>query len=220
MGALKLQQHRAGTIRRVVRVSGHFVCGLCRNHYADMRVARGCLEQCWEDVLAMDPVVAKKHHGHQIHRCRFCARDYEARLNAEYCARECKSKMNRKQLAEVKLGDIEEQPQTKRKFSRKMLLQSVMPLSSGKKKPIKITDPIQEVRVHATVPPMAFERPDRMPVDHTEPVIDQSVSAGNRPKKPKTADIFYRDQAKYVCTVCHAKFFTKLEVTNCWEAHE
>lgn len=220
MGALKLYQRRAGTIRRVVRVSGHFVCGLCRNPYAELRVARGCLEQCWDDVLALDPVLLKKYHGQLEHRCRFCARDYLARDEAERCAEECMGKSNRKAQAEAKLGGAEERPLVRQKFSRKMLMKSVVPVTTLKKKLMKNkveTGPVDPVFLDA---PPVEDGPAGRSGNNNEPIVDRSVAAGVAPKKPKPSDIFYRDGAKYVCQLCHKKYFTKLEVTDCWEAHE
>lgn len=31
---------------------------------------------------------------------------------------------------------------------------------------------------------------------------------------------FFRDGARYVCTKCKSKFFTKLEVEACFDSHE
>lgn len=47
----------------------------------------------------------------------------------------------------------------------------------------------------------------------------QGTSGSNFHGKKNPDKKFFRDGAKYVCAVCKAKFFTKLEVESCWDQH-
>lgn len=91
MGALQLSSMRAGTIRRVIRRGSTFICGLCRSTYTAEGEAQSCIQGCWSELLALDPVIVKRRLIGVAYRCRFCARDYQARGEAASCAAECKA---------------------------------------------------------------------------------------------------------------------------------
>ncbi len=222
MGTEKLHLKRAGMIRRVVRVEGRFVCGLCRSFYDHPNDAHDCLSSCWQETLAMDPVIVKRDRGRLLLRCLFCARDYDNRSAVLRCADECKRAKLRKAMAESKIiGD--ENFQSNRRPLRK-LRPVIVQLAPVKKKPkISKTENKQE-QIAEVVSETSITTADanESPIvgDLTSvPAKDESKNIESA-KKKKPSEVFYRDQAKYVCTVCHEKYFTKLEVSNCYEAHE
>jgi len=223
VGALKLQQKRVGTIRRVVRVSGRFVCGLCRNFYDDIIDAHDCLGACWKETLAMDPVVVKRDHGRILHRCLFCARDYNNRSEVLRCAEDCKKLKLRKALAESKCEELKFRS-TNRRVPKKLRPVVVSTLPKKRKVNVVTLDPkmahdLKSV-LEDTVPRAdANERPIDAG-DVAEVLGSEGSGVTGRNKKKKPSAVFYRDQAKYVCTVCHEKYFTKVEVTGCYEGHE
>jgi hypothetical protein len=222
MGAEKLHLKRAGIIRRVVRVEGRFVCGLCRSFYDHPSDAHECLSSCWQETLAMDPVIVKRDRGRLLLRCLFCARDYDNRSAALRCADECKRQKLRKAMAESKIiGD--ENFHTNKRPLRK-LRPVIVPLTPVKKKlknskaEINQEQPAEVVLEASVTTADANESPIVADVT-SAPEKDESKNVEST-KKKKPSEVFYRDQAKYVCTVCHEKYFTKLEVSNCYDAHD
>lgn len=232
MGALKLQQ-RAGTIRRVVRVSGQFVCGVCRNSYEDLHAARGCLERCWQEFLDLNPVIVKKVNGLLMHRCRYCARDYEDGSRAHQCAEQCRQQLERKTAAEARVAGIEDKLPVKKPTrtpgSKRAVARVVMPTPAVRKKQAlnvvpSASSPEVDKLVEDAASTITADANEKA-VEPLAPAPPSADAAGADPvagdvKKKKPSDIFYRDQAKYVCTVCHQKYFTKVEVTNCYDSHE
>ena len=223
MGAERLQQKRAGTIRRVVRVSGRFVCGLCRNLYEHPSDAHDCLSSCWEETLAMDPVVVKRDRGRLLLRCLFCARDYDNRSAVLRCADECKRQKLRKAMAESKIIGPESFVTNRRPIRK--LRPVIVPIVPVKKK-LKIAkvtlEKVQAVADHSeelVTTADANERPVEAG-DVAAVLAKDAPQNAETSKKKKPSEVFYRDQAKYVCTVCHEKYFTKLEVSNCYDSHE
>ncbi len=223
MGAVRLQQRRAGTILRVVRVSGRFVCGLCRNLYDHPTDAHDCLSTCWQETLAMDPVVVKYERGRLLLRCLFCARDYDNRSAVLRCADECKRQKLRKAMAESRIAGPEDLP-TNRRSVRK-LRSVIVPVAPVKRKPkspqaieavSEVNEPIAD-DLETTAD--SNEKPVAAGDLATVQINDESLDT-DKSKKKKPSEVYYRDQAKYVCTICHEKYFTKVEVSNCYDAHE
>jgi hypothetical protein len=223
VGVEKFQQKRAGTIRRVVRVEGRFVCGLCRNFYDHPIDAHDCLNSCWEETLAMDPVVVKRDHGRLLLRCLFCARDYDNRSAVLRCADECKRQKLRTAMAELK-STGPENLQSNRRPVRK-LRPVIVPMT-----PVKKKGKSPKIALEKDQPPEVDSEELVTTADANERPIEAGDVAGvlakeepqnaDPTKKKKPSEVFYRDQAKYVCTVCHEKYFTKLEVSNCYDSHE
>lgn len=53
-----------------------------------------------------------------------------------------------------------------------------------------------------------------------EPAEELAAAAAKTKKKKRPAEMFYRDSAKYACTICNERYFTKNEVTACFEKHD
>jgi len=222
MGALRQQQKRAGTIHRVVRVSGRFVCGLCRNLYDHYGDAQDCLGSCWQETLAMDPVIVKHVNGRFLLRCLFCARDYQNRSAVLRCADECKRQKLRKAMAESRLSAAEPHLKTRRQVRK--LRSVIIPVASIKKKikPQKSESSGEQFNSQALEELVTRADANESPVEVGDiaNVVNKDTKQIDAPKKNKPSAVFYRDQAKYVCTVCHEKYFTKIEVSNCYDGHE
>jgi hypothetical protein len=225
LGAHKLVQERAGTIRRVVRVEGQFVCGVCRSAYDDLPSARGCLEGCWDSFLHLNPVITKKVSGRVQHRCRFCARDYDNNAAARQCAEQCRQNLMRKIAAEARVADKEDSMPVRKPLRnngpKRAVTRVVMPAAPVRRKPAPAVVP----DAGPAVDDLVEDAVSTITADANEKTVEPAAMepAANAPaagKKKKPSEVFYRDQAKYVCTVCNEKYFTKVEVTKCYDSHE
>lgn len=209
--ALSMQMTRAGSIRRVVRRGRLYICGICRRHFDDLHEAQSCVAQCWSDVLSLDPVIVKLRGPLTAFRCRFCARDFATRGLARQCAVDCRDRRVALEALERELDELDGDKPPRRPRPRPVKLQGVKP------------PPRPAVKAKA---PVAAEAalPNPIAADATAPAAAAPVQSDAAPegkeKKKKPKDMFYRDGARYVCQVCHAKYFTKDEVVKCFEAHE
>lgn len=221
LGAPKHQQ-RAGTIRRVVRVAGQFVCGICRQSYEELPAAYGCLDRCWQEFLSLDAVIMRTQGGTPSYRCRICARDYAHREQAQSCAAQCKERMRRKAVLEDKLTTKEENIP---KRTPLRLVQAVR-LAAKQAVPVRKTPPPKMIPAEPDIQRPAPELIGVITADANERAVEpavllpEGVEEAAKPKKKKPSAIFYRDNAKYACTVCNERYFTKVEVTKCYESHE
>lgn len=219
MGSACLNPARAGTIRRVVRHGSDFMCGLCRSHYRSSSRAEGCLETCWRRLLGFDPVIEKRTPFNRSFRCRFCARDHLTRKDGENCARDCRTKQAGRLEAERRLWDwdatghkrprVKLKPLSARPIMARTSRHLSMPRGTGEK--LESHQPLgMETPIHADLgspPPQESAAPEA-----------EAAAEGKAKKKPDT--VFYRDGAHYVCNICKEKYFTRIEVKKCFDAHE
>ena len=208
-----LHANRAGTIKRVIRQGATFVCGLCRSTYQREGTALECLETCWIEILALDPVIVKPRSASVAFRCRFCARDHESRDAALDCADDCRDRHEFEFASEREMFASDSGVARARPKKRGLAVvrrMAVVP-KAAKAGKISVAEAGNSVAVDVdSVMASAAAVPAAEPV---------AVAAADAPKKPKPDKVFYRDQAKYVCTVCHEKYFTKIEVTKCYDGH-
>jgi hypothetical protein len=216
---------RLAGLRRVVRRGDTFICGVCRSCYDDEREALSCIDRCWQETLQLDPVVLARRALKSCYRCRFCARDYNARQAAESCARDCLASRQAKYAREAELSDLGgDLPPPPRRTPRARPVFMAQPMARSlprSKRPVEDAPVPQDdgslngdtvnadVRLKASEPPAIVEAPS------TEPKAEA-------PKKPKATDDsekFYRDGAQYVCKECSKKHFTRIEVIKCYDEH-
>lgn len=221
MGAAPLNTSRAGTVRRVVRRGKVFICGLCRSHHADLDEAKGCVRQCWADLLALDPVIRKPRVNYALYRCRFCARDYRTRNEAMTCASECRAMQKERQALERELEREEGQPAGK-KPRLGLARPALIPVAPRPRPAPKVAPPEVPSKAPAPIDVDATSVPAAAPALDSVPDPGPAVAADEEKKKKKDASkgAFYRDGAKYVCHHCHEKYFTKNEVVKCFDGHE
>ncbi len=220
MGALQLQPSRAGTVRRIIRRGVHFACGLCRSDYLVEGQAQSCVQRCWGDLLALDPVIRKRRFITTAYRCRFCARDYATHGDAEGCAKACRTQHVWRHEHEQSLTDQSTLPPPKRQKAKPTTPYLAM---------VRLAPPPRKgVAAKAKAKTAGEEasetgNPINADIDTMPPGVDPPgpAAAEAKPKAPraKNSKAFYRDGARYVCSECHAKYFTKGEVEGCFAGH-
>ena len=224
---------RAGTIRRVIRRGYQFICGLCREIYLDPRQAQGCLSQCWQELLRLPPVIQRtKGNLKRPFRCRFCARDHQSLKCANACANDCLSAARQRYEMERKeLPLIETKPlKLRRKGPRAVPSLRVQP-PPLKRKPHEASRQDDGPAFDVTINVDAGREP-AAPMDVTPEAQLQEGATQTEPSqqgavplpqaegdKTKPKDKFYRDAAKYACTVCNERYFTRVEVEQCYDSH-
>ncbi len=217
---------RAGTIRRVVRRGQTFICGMCREQHGELAPAEQCVVTCWAAVLAMDPVIARRHGLRTSFRCRFCARDYRERHQAHICAHDCRHKFIARHDQEQDLTLHDDPGANRRRYQPKpkAVLQAAprhpkaaaaaaaAPSTLSGAAPISV-DTVQKPEKQA--PPPAVAAPAPAPTVEAAPAA--AKDAGSR---WKDKEVFYRDGARYICRGCDTKYFTKEDVFACFEKHQ
>lgn len=228
MGAISLHlSNRAGTIRRVVRVSGRFVCGICRRSHGEAPEAQDCVRACWEELLTLDPVIVR----FKAFRCRFCARDHQERKKAYRCAEDCRTKQLRLSDIEDDLDEEDDGPE-RRKFKPRSVVQPMTMRPAARPAPRAVKSqaasgmPNRDLNpISVDVAKVATPAPAPAPVEAApaaEPAGEADGgggAAGKKAKKKSTGHMYYRDGARYVCQECNAKYFTKDEVEKCFSSH-
>jgi hypothetical protein len=96
-------------IKRVIRLNGMFVCGVCRRARGDEASAAACLERCLANWLGSAPPVNEVKDGAagpKQFRCGFCKRVYTKRNEAQACADACRNQTKQAVEAERKLSPV------------------------------------------------------------------------------------------------------------------
>lgn len=230
MGALKetyLNPNRAGTIRRIIRRGHHYLCGLCRSGFEIEGEALGCLQECWSELLSLEPLLIRRRGRGVIYRCRFCARDYRQVPDAEECAAECRDRHVHRYELELLAHDVVEAPRPLRKIARPVpppvrLAPPPKKLKS-KAKAKDDANPANPVNADVAVKPQGSLQdaaPSDGPVVETPEEAAPEAAEGAPAKKKRPDKSHFRDGAKYVCVECKTEYFTKLEVETCFNGHD
>ena len=104
-------QQRAGFIARVITFGTQHVCGVCRSRFFDRWQAESCLDNCWGELLDLDPVIRQLTHDTMIFKCRFCARRHDHFQRAKTCAEACRTHFQHKHALERQvLGELADMP--------------------------------------------------------------------------------------------------------------
>jgi hypothetical protein len=211
--------NRNSPIKIVYRQGKKFVCGMCRNTYQSAKEAKSCLRDDIERMVNLQPVQVVKRGDEIAYRCSICARDYDNHEQAFSCARECKYELDKKRVLEEKITGIPLKPPDLKKFTKRapvaISIQQVTKLSLKRKdlehKPASIDESVKA--------PTQLEE-----LTSAEAKGAEKSAAPQASKKPAAKVIndrekFYREDAKYVCSSCNKKFFTKIEVEQCFDGH-
>lgn len=228
-------------IKRVVPVAGGFCCGICRTVHPTLSAASGCVQTCWDAQLQAQPTVAIRKGMFTLHRCRFCKREYADFADAANCAAQCSedlvAKANREAAEAAELPAPRE-----KKFASKALPYTV---DARTVSPVTLHEMTKTVLMPFQVRNVLINQRAMKPLLNAVLKHASAIAIGKRgltghrqeggdsmahgtegkpaEQKPMTAKDpgkkFFRDGAKYVCSVCKAKFFTKIEVEACWEKH-
>ncbi len=220
---------RAGAIKRVIRRGRKFFCGLCRTFYGQEDQAVGCLTECWGELLRLDPVLPRRHGMSMVYRCRFCARDFVKRQAARGCAAECRGRAEERHEADMGLLASDDVTPAARPFKRRVAAPSLMVAAPLRRKLVRtapVAGPTMEPVAQSPAPAAAEPSPGPAApaaapgaLDSTVPVAGAAAAGPAPAKKVKGDQAFMRDGAEYVCTACSKRYFTKLEVTSCFESH-
>jgi len=211
-------------IKRVLPQDGLFICGICQETHDDWSEALHCLRNCWSAFLTLAPVVVRRMGLKTLYRCRYCARAYQSHAQANLCSVECFD-IHCRQF-DLEWGLLELVPTTEKKRRPQKLVAVVqkappkLPRQPKKSEentviaPDESSAPPAPANAAASPTPPAEAAPQSSPAKAPEPAPPAAPSG----KKGKETG-FYRDGARYVCEVCNSKFFTKEEVSACFNSH-
>lgn len=199
---------------RAVRVGNHFICGICRRRFDSEGKAWHCVDQCWNRLLSLDPVVMGRRNFKQRFFCRFCAREFTAKAAAEKCAGECLRDLSAKRQRERALADyesedhpIDPQPQaTSRGTEPNSVVLNAQPQVLHK---VVITNPL----------PKPEPEPEELGDVSSESSVAEPASTRQTPRDVPDEEKFFRDAAKYACKECSVRYFTRAEVIRCYDGH-
>lgn len=229
-------------IRRVVPTAGGFFCGICRAIHPTWTAASLCVASCWNAQLQAQPTVAIRKGIFTLHRCRFCKREYPDSIDAANCAAQCSEDLIAQSNREANEatqdyagGDRHPVPPKKFKYT----------VDATTVSPVTMHGMVKTVLMPFQVRNALYNQKAMKPILNAVMKSASGIAIGKRPlgrshhdegdnmahdseKKPQASATpvnkdpnkkFFRDGARYVCSVCRTKFFTKLEVEGCWEKH-
>lgn len=218
---------RQPTVRRVLKLGGHAVCGLCRCRYKDLADAQHCLLSCWDRVLHSYPLIHRVtgykpttgiDSSKSVFRCRFCSRDYYTEQEGLSCARNCLKIAHDNMTRAHNLPPSELPEKTRRTFGsdeQKVKIEYISKYNFKRKTPEPEPEVVEELDV-----PNIMDSGD--PHSH-EGYQPKSVEGIEAPKEERNKDFypkpFLRQNAKYRCAYCLTDFFTKMEVEQCFDSH-
>lgn len=207
-------------MRRVFRQENRYYCGICRTFHDNVEEANHCLETCWKAVLTRAPWTTVKRVGKIAFACIYCQRTFPTAQQATLCAEECASRMtitglDGRDLSPIKVKHVFAKPNVK----------------STVNFPFKIGG--QNHSQHDLVTPISE---DLSPIAGSDTKLEASTSTIQTPEPaaPKAQPAaaapvekapierskkYEREGAKYVCLICHKKYFEKVAAEKCFDAH-
>ena len=222
MGKIRvLERQGLPTIRKVIRVGrSAFICGVCRRQHRNLVLANDCMNQCWLEVQELYPLVFQRRVGSSPHfRCRFCSRDYEKREDGLACASDCKAKKNRLHFLESQMMNLPITIKKRPRIRYAPMSTTVLSRFSFKNQDHKVADVEKEKgEAEAVIPIEPVVEMDAAPAP-VQPKVDPEPEEEARRHRSEYKKEWIRKDAKYQCCHCLDKFFTKKEVTNCFESH-
>ncbi len=199
---------RVPVIRKIIRHSSFFWCGICRNKHDNEDEALECLDSCWTKILHGEHVLPVYDRSKVRYKCIFCSRVHKDEPLALECAEECLDLRKNKHYADMKAFQIPvseyyvERPPIVPRVKQQVKLDLIPKYHFAKK--------TEKTEAEAS-PAVEESQPDWI----GKGVIDDR-KARTKADFPK---IFIRNAAKYQCTYCHTDFFTKMEVEACFAKH-
>ncbi len=225
-GAVKSQQKNSTTapaknvykeVPNIIKKEENFVCGVCTTEYSDYKASLMCLSKCLNTYFQNRKIRAVKKNNKIEYKCDICGavlNDKDAALK-HYIAD--KSKI-------IKLLKMAFDKYNTAGLKTAMVMENKKP-----KVEIKYRKEGQEpFRRHdakyicAVCGKSFFTKMEVEECFMKHPLLEMKA------KKPKEEEVKYRKEgqepfrrhdAKYVCTVCGQKFFTKMEVEECFMKH-
>ncbi len=242
----RVQVRRAAIpiFRKIFRKRGLFVCGICRSSYDSLSDANNCLNFCWFELQEHYPLIRRRDHktGQYNYRCQYCARDYKSEYAGLECARLCVEQRNQKHIHEQLISELP--LEVKRKHPVR-LVQLPKQDAGGyvTKSPLsrKATDPLPNAEPSVladdtitqaepdSIVPAADASPEATVATPTaeevtsnakdQPADEEKRDDKLRRRKDSFPKSWIRKDAKYQCCCCLKKYFTKMEVEECFEGH-
>lgn len=215
---------RQPTVRRVLKLAGYAVCGLCRRRFSHLSEAQLCLMSCWESVLHSYPLIHRVtgykpttgiDTSQSVFRCRFCSRDYFKEEAGLACARRCLKLCHDNFTKAHNLPPSQVPEKVRRSFvsdEQKVKVNYVSRFNFKRKEP--------EAEV--------IEEPEVPIVDSGDPHSGggyqlKTLDGPDKPKEERNKGFypkpFLRQNAKYRCAYCLKDYFTKMEVEQCFDGH-
>ncbi len=210
---VKSKEGKIKPVPRVLRQQEKYFCGICRKKWFSKVDAVKCLTKCIPPFLSKQQVISVEQAVRTVYRCSLCRKDMTAKDRALKCLENCKS-----MVLEGTFGrpeSVVKEIRAKR-AARK----------AAKAQQAEMQAAMQEESAAASAPEPAAPQPESGPGTNTAPVPDLSAELDEEPDD--SAQVFYRrpnqkpffrDGARYICSACKSKYFTKDEVEACFNKH-
>lgn len=234
-------------IKRVLRRGTLFTCGVCRKDHAREAQAEACLASCLDKWLASNAGAAADAPTAgeaKRFRCGICRRVYEVRTEAQACSNACRAKTMQaveeerevfgvrapvatgaepsRPIARTPHSDPKPKTAVRRDQMHKFLRdgRKLVCRKCGKEFP-SLDEVIAcydadvlrlEAGKNATKPAAGASAPHSI-----KAAVPSSKEAP--PTEQSDDHKFVRDNAKYKCRNCGAKYFTKSDVVACFDKH-
>jgi len=211
-------------MRRVFRQENSYCCGICRQFHASVEEANECLTACWKAVLHRAPWMTVKKIGQTGFACIYCQRIYSTTELAATCAEDCATKMTITSLDGTDLNPVK----VKRTFAKQNLKPVVnFPFKIGGRKDETEGDAhgdgtgdsahLDAAASANVAPPTTAATAQAAPPPAEEPKKEAAAEADKTPVDRTKK--FERVGSKYECVICHKKYFEKVQVEKCFDAH-
>jgi hypothetical protein len=215
-------------MRRVFRQENRYYCGICRTFHDSVEAANRCLESCWKAVLTRAPWTTVKRVGKIAFACIYCQRTFPTAQQATTCAEECASRMtitslDGRDLSPDKIKHVFHKQNTKPTVN--------FPFKIGGQHPVQevVPEP-QATSINQVAAPQISLDAATAKATKTATAKDAATqntpakSAQPEPPPPDKTPVdpskkFEREGAKYVCIVCHKKFFERVAAEKCFDGH-
>ena len=204
-------------MRRVFKQENRYYCGICRHFHDNAEDANRCLENCWKLVLKSAPWTPVKRIGKLAYACIYCQRTYATPQLATTCAEDCASHMTITSLDGRDLSPV----RTKHVFIQQKIKHTVtFPFKIGGQE-FHANEPQIEAEnftpVAAPSADLSNQSNQAQPTPEPEAKAPAKPAAGRSPLDGSKK--FEREGAKYVCLVCHKKYFERIEAEKCFDSH-
>jgi hypothetical protein len=205
-------------MRRVFRQENRYFCGICRTFHDNVEEANHCLETCWKAVLTRAPWTTVKRVGKIAFACIYCQRTFPTSQQATLCAEECASRMtitslDGRDLAPTKVKHVFAKSNVKPTVNFPFKIGGQHNTFEGSIAPLpEDLNPVASADIPAKE--LAPQTPDAKPFASPAPATKSDAKASfDRSKKIE------REGAKYVCLICHKKYFERVAAEKCFDAH-
>lgn len=224
-----------------------FMCGLCRTHFQARTDATRCARRCLLDHVCAEPMRPLVCESQSKHRCELCHRIYSNRKDAAFCFSNCLESREgllppglleqlrtslslaltpraktvaplEKMKSQIKVPSFLKSNSASSQASppeqRNLEGHEIRRNSQAPREEVKIRERDTHLK---TITENRFDTNQAL---QTNPAQASQVSGSAKKIFRKTGQKpFLRADARYVCSACNQKFFTKSEVEACFLEH-